>query len=159
MGFIPIILFTLAFIFLWGIVNYNSLRRTRNEITQLQERVIDISGERKKLATQLLSGLSIEKGGKDNMTTIVKIVDGPSIDEENIRDVLRNAASRARLAGELDSLSQLTQPSDHAKLVDSLRELTRELKDIQPRIMDLFHNYDNMVSRPPSSFIARLFGF
>ena len=160
MGFIPIILFTLAFVFLWGIVNYNSLKKTRNEIARLQERTISISKERKTLATKLLSGLSMSEADKDNMATIIKIVENPLIEGRNIREALRNEASRSQLTAELDTLSRLNKTSLHPPaLINALKELTMELKEIQPRIMDLFHNYDNMVSKPPSSFIARLFGF
>ena len=160
MGFLPIILFTLAFIFLWGIVNYNSLRKIRNEITQLQESVIDISLKRKNAATKLLSGINPDKAGEDSLATIRKIADGQVIDKENINQMLRNEANRTQLASELASLSQMSETTRHPEaLIASLSELTHQLKELQPRLMDLLHNYHDMVTRPPSRFIARLFGF
>lgn len=160
MGFIPIILFTLAFIFLWGIVNYNSLRKTRNEITQLQERIITISLKRKDLCTRLLSGTSIDEADKDNLAIIMKIAEIPSIDKKNIGQTLRNEVSRTQLTTELNALLQLSKTDRHPQeLVDSLIRLTNELNEIHPGITDLYHNYHEMTDKPPSRFIARLFGF
>ena len=160
MGFIPIILFSLAFIFLWGIVNYNSLRKIRNEILQLQESIIEVSLKRKNLATELLSGLSIIEADKENIASIMKIGDNPLIDADNIRQVLGNEVSRTQLSVELNALSQLKEiPRYPSGQINSLIDFTRQLIEMQPRIMDLFHNYQDMVSKPPSRFIARLFGF
>lgn len=160
MGFIPIILFTLAFIFLWGIVNYSSLRKTRNEISRLRERITAISQERRELSTRLLSGISIKEADKDNMATIMKIAESPLINPENIEKNLRQESSRAQLSAELKALTALEATNQHPReLIISLTELTTELAKIHPAMMDLLHNYREMTSKPPSRFIARLFGF
>ena len=160
MGFIPIILFTLAFVFLWGIVNYNSLRKTRNEIAQLKDRIIAISLKRKELCTKLLSGTSINEADKENLAAIVKIAESRLVDKKNIDGIIRDEFSRSQLSTELNALNRLSDTNRYAAdLVTALIKLTNELIEIQPKITDLYHNYHDMTTKPPSSFVARLFGF
>ncbi len=160
MGFIPIIFFTLAFIFLWGIVNYNSLRKTRDEILQLRATIIKVLKERKALAAGLLSELNEGDEAKDHMAMISRVANSPSMDPENINHILRHEANRTHLADEFNALSEMMRNSPRQEgVITPLIELTRQLRELRPRIMDLFQSYQNMIGKLPSGFIANLFGF
>jgi hypothetical protein len=150
MGFVPIFLALGGFIFLWAIVNYNTLKR---QFVRMQE-----------------LGLQVKKL-KENIHTEVKQLETCCIPEfeaklEHILEHVKSDADAGRLELYLNEFNKSYDEAykDEGTAIQEvirkdLSKDVRHLVSVKKEYLASVKSYNKIVTEKPSSFIAMAFGF
>jgi hypothetical protein len=152
MGFLPIALTLLGFIFLWGIVNYYSIRQRKQEAHEAAEDLFQKADVRRKVLLNLMQ----------SHTSALQ-------DEKNAALISASRISGDQATGTEDKIRQETE------LSESIRRLLPEIDDQQAAVaLQSCHKdfqralgryklrtqeYHELISKYPSKIIARLSGY
>lgn len=159
MGFIPIIFFTLAFLFLWAIVNYNSLKKTDSEIRLQLSKAETIVNDRKEIARKVLADLPDRLASSDLSVCLIKIVDCPVPSRALLPQFFNTSAAKSSLMEEINVLQQAENEFITLDLIDALKAKNQDLQTLSTDLKENLRNFKMLTTKPPSKFIARLFNF
>jgi len=160
MGYIPIIFFSLAFIFLWAIVNLNTLTRMRKSIQNVRENNLTALSDIQYLAIEIQDMETMPHEKSSWMADLIKTLQKIQTKPGNLQQ-----PSATKSYVELLEKSQIAHNDENGKLsiirekALSLQNRLRALNKDQMQLKNLEWNYQQMVNRPPSKFIAKIFGF
>ncbi len=158
MGFIPLIFFSSAFIFLWAIVNYNSLQKTNAEIDIMVKNLANLVKDKNRL---LAENAAEFKGTDPKLTHCFQKSSEISIpDRQSLSVFTQQIGESVNIKAEnalIESASQDKQinPEVSEVIIQKNKEISSAVFALKNKIK----NYNLLVGKPPSKFIANLFKF
>ncbi|WKN43255.1 hypothetical protein [Tunicatimonas pelagia] len=157
MGFLPIILAIVGFLFLWGIVNYHSLKTRKKEVEEAAELVFRYAALRQNIIIQL----SNIEGNDDSLSTLLhRIVQSFHPIDKNTTTATEIVASGQQLSQQVDELpDQLGKHKVYRSSIEQLQKADLAYRIAANRYSLKLEQYLGLVTKPPSKFVAALFGF
>ena len=157
MGYLPIILALLGFIFLWGIVNHHSIKTRKAELAQAADLVYRYAALRQNIILQIANIKSEDTSLYTLMQRIKSAVTPITRDEASPEDVL---ASEERLTKHINELpDQLATQKSYRNSVKQLQKADMEYRIAANRYQLKVQQYNDLVGKSPSKFVALLTGF
>jgi hypothetical protein len=156
MGYLPIILALLGFLFLWTIVNYQSIRIRKNEVTQAIDEIF------KKAATrnQALKDLSAQVTEEDAALEIIEFF-RRKLDEQT--DKKLSLAEKLEYEMHFDKLmDDIPPPSGHTAYEEAYQQLVKVHNQYRQTVANYrkrVREYNELISKNPSRLVAGLTGF
>ncbi|MEQ9440567.1 MAG: hypothetical protein RIG62_16055 [Cyclobacteriaceae bacterium] len=157
MGYLPIILAILGFVFLWGIVNYNAMKTRKAEASQAADLVYRYAALRQNIIIQLAN---IQSGDTSLFTLMQRI-------KESVRPISREnnspidvLSSEQKLSRHIDGLpDQLATEKSYRNSVQQLQKADMEYRIAANRFALKVRQYNELVTKSPSRLVAGLVGF
>ncbi len=157
MGYIPIIFFSLAGIFLWVMVNVNSLKKLKADIEEYKVKI--------RSATNLISSKAIDlkrEVGQDN----TDLSRETSRKCDKIIDLASEEVKENTTFSNLEKIKELVEQLSMAipegiegnALIQSIKDVLSVRKGMLDELNDTIFNFNNNVSKPPSSYVSGLLG-
>ncbi len=153
MGMIPIVLAIAGFVFLWSIVNYNSLSARRSTILSLQAARDQLINKYVYLTKQIAALLKIY--GITPPAYLVNLANDPAQKIENIQ--LNRALEQIKLLSRNEQ--ELQNNPDYSDLLQQLESNASLLIKNQQQLMSAIREYNGQATQMPYRIIAQLFGF
>jgi hypothetical protein len=157
MGYLPIILAILGFIFLWSIVNYHSLKARKRELDDASELVYRYASLRQNIIIQL-ANIKSEDGSLQALLHRIKAAIRPIEKEENTVSEL--LLGEKELSQHIDELpDQLGKLKNYRSSIEQLQKADLAYRIAANRYSLKLEQYNSLVTKAPSKFIAKLTGF
>jgi hypothetical protein len=156
MGFLPIILAILGFLFLWAIVNYQSLRIRKNEVDHAADEVFQQAGYRNQILKSLPSSDNDEVGLKEIFALIKRKLDEHQRTEMSVEDKIRHEKQIDEL------MTDIPPPDGHAEYEESYLALQKSHQDYQRAVVSYrrrLREYNELIQKNPTKMLAKLSGF
>ena len=146
MGYLPIILSMLGVVFLWGLVNYSTIKSKKEALNLAAERVFTCAALRHRIAEQL---------AKEHLYTdgLSQIASQPptTAEETTIQEKLQ---AEKQITQQIAALPQLSE-EEYQELLVADRQYRRAVT--------LYHTYTQqyreLLTKNPSKLVARLTGY
>ena len=156
MGYLPIILALLGFLFLWTIVNYQSIRISKNEVSQAIDDIFKKAAAR----NQALKDLSQKATEEDASSEILAFI-RRKLDEQT--DERLPLAKKLEKEMHLDELmGDIPPPSEHTAYEEAYQRLEKVHKQYRQSVASYrkrVRDYNELISKNPSRLVASLAGF
>lgn len=159
MGFTPILLALLGFIFLWAIVNYNTFKRIELRMKTCYEELMQLYTQKKQTADTLYAYLQ-----KENLSN-EKI-------EATLSGFLEQAEEKTVLAADKDlnqwlqdclqrayANDKLVEGADFQALKEQIMNIQAQMMQYKKKLKASMNDYNALSQNMPSSLIASVFGF
>lgn len=157
MGYLPIILALLGFIFLWGIVNYYSIKTRHQEIDSASELAFRYASLRQNILLQL-TNIPSEDSSLHHLLQRVRKSIRPYDKDSTSPFVL--LASEKNTSRQIDVLSdQLGSQKIYRTSIQQLQKADMAYRVASNRFSIKVKQYNELVTRPPSNLVAFLTGF
>lgn len=156
MGYLPIILALLGFLFLWTIVNYQSIRISKNEVAQAIDDIFKKAAAR----NQALQDLSEQTTEEDAASEILGFI-RRKLDEQT--DERLPLAEKLEQEMHLDELmGDIPPPRGHTAYEEAYQRLEKVHKQYLQSVASYrkrVRDYNELISKNPSRLVASLTGF
>jgi len=157
MGFLPIIVAVAGFIFLWGIVNYHSLKSRKKEVEDAAELVHRYAALRQNIIIQLSN---IEGRDVSLSALLQRMVQSFHPVDKNTTTATNIVDSGHQLSQQIDELpDQLGKHKIYRSSIEQLQKADFAYRMAANRFSLKSQQYLNLITKPPSKFVAKLFGF
>ncbi|MEM9833370.1 MAG: hypothetical protein AAF944_22245 [Bacteroidota bacterium] len=157
MGFLPIIVAITGFAFLWGIVNYQSLRSRKKEMEDAAELVFRYAALRQNIIIQLAN---IENKDTSLSPLLQRIVQSFHSVDKNATTATKIVEKGQALSRQIDELpDQLGKHKIYRSSIEQLQKADFSYRVASNRYSLKSQQYLALVKKPPSKFVAALFGF
>lgn len=159
MGFIPLIFFSSAFIFLWAIVNYSSLKKTNNDIDLLIENLAQLIKEKGVMFKNEAQNLT-ENAPTALFNQVNQFNDSSLPERDKLSEFFTQFGSRSLILSENKILEKAAMDKQiKAEFSTEIVSRNSQIISILAELKDKVKNYNQLIKTPPSKFIARLFNF
>ncbi|MGB3586950.1 MAG: hypothetical protein WBA23_10440 [Tunicatimonas sp.] len=157
MGFLPLIVAVAGFIFLWGIVNYHSLKTRKKEVEEAAELVYRYAALRQNIIIQLSN---IEGNDTSLSTLLQRIVQSFQSVDKNTTTASELVSSGQQLSQQIDNLpDQLGKHKIYQSSIEQLQKADFAYRIAANRYSLKLQQYLDLVTKSPSKLVASLFGF
>lgn len=159
MGGLPIILALGGFIFLWAIVNYQTLRRIAIHIQETEKQWLALYIQKHHLAQTFLELLESESLGDAKLRqSFLDLPIEPSgqalpLAEQALHSWLQQAMSRVH------ARDSLLKSAAYLQLKEQLAALQQQNLSCKKQLKAATLDFNELVERVPSRWVARMFGF
>ena len=154
MGLIPIICFTLAFIFLWAIVNHASLKRLQSNISDTQTALLENINDQNAVIKSVLeskeNSVNVDKANPDDIASILV----PQVSMLNKSVLVASIKSHQQKVNRLKA-GNPGLFNQHPELDQQMSRVNNGLNNLT----DTIFSYNNLVEKAPTKFLARMLGF
>lgn len=157
MGYLPIILAIVGFVFLWGIVNHHFIKTRRAEVMQAADLVYRYAALRQNIILQIANIRSEDTSLFTLMQRIKAAIEPISRDETSPADVLASEEKLSRHINELPD--QLATQKSYRNSVKQLQKADMEYRIAANRYHLKVKQFNDLVGKSPSKFLAFLTGF
>ncbi|MEM8965568.1 MAG: hypothetical protein AAGE93_04060 [Bacteroidota bacterium] len=157
MGFLPIIVAIIGFAFLWGIVNYQSLKARKKEMEDAAELVFRYAALRQNIIIQIAN---IENKDTSLTPLLQRIIQSFHSVDKNATTATEVVMKGQELSQQIDELpDQLGKHKIYRSSIEQLQKADFAYRVAANRYSLKSQQYLALVKKPPSKFIAALFGF
>lgn len=156
MGYLPIILALLGFLFLWAVVNYQSLRIRKKEVEQAAEAVFQQAKLRKEQLKSLQSSDKDEAAMQEIFDLIKRKLDEHHPSEMSVAEKIRHEKAVDEL------MADIPPPDGHPAYEKTYHALEKAHQNYQRAVVSYrnrVREYDELIQKYPSKMLAKLFGF
>ncbi len=158
MGYLPIIVALLAFIFLWGIVNYNSLKNKRELLNQKSEEIFKYAALRNATLRQLAKVASQNNASLVNLFTKAT----GNLNDSTIKDM--SATEKVKVEHNTTLVFTSLPPAvDDDESYETLYKQLEISDDFYRKAVSSFiyrlNDYNQMVTTLPTKWVAGLMHF
>ncbi len=159
MGFTPIILALLGFIFLWVIVNYNTFKRIKSSMKSCYEGLVQLYAQKKQAAQTLNTYLQKEALSSEKIEITLGELSN-QVDEQTVlsadKDLnhwLQDCLQRAY------ANDNLVKGEDFQTLKDEIINIQAQMMQYKKKLKSSMNDYNALSQNMPSSVIAFVFRF
>lgn len=157
MGYLPIIVAILGFMFLWGIVNYHSLKNRKKELTDAADLVFRYAALRQNIIIQLANIDAEDPSLRTLLNRVKESIKPFSKEYDSAADVVANEQTLSQHIDELPD--QLGVLKTYRSSIEQLQKADLAFRVAANRYLLKLDQYHNLVTKAPSKFIAALTGF
>ncbi len=152
MGYLPIILSTLGFIFLWGIVNLNSIKSKRKEAEAAATLVFQYAAFRNTMLRQMK-----QETPQDAVLHATLAQIQPLLNEQTKEDI--STQEKINLERKVsEQITHLPAPEDVPPMYQQLRKADNNYRQATTLYAIRLKEYNALVSKNPSKLLARMAG-
>jgi hypothetical protein len=154
MGLIPIICFSLAFIFLWAIVNHASLKKLQQTISDIQANLLEEIKEQNAVIKSIFKSSEKKTEGNNLLFEEVSSILAPQVSVINKNALIKSIKAHQQKIKQF----QVGNPQlsdQHPELNQQTAQITNELNNLT----DAIFSYNKLVEKAPTKFLARILGF
>jgi len=157
MGYLPIILAILGFIFLWGIVNYHSIKNRKREVADASELVFRYAALRQNIIIQLAN---IEADDDSLRPLLLRIREAIVPLEKEKSTASELLIAEKELTQHIDELpDQLGKLKNYRSSIEQLQKADLAYRIAANRYSLKLEQYNSLVTKAPSKFLAAITGF
>ncbi len=152
MGYLPIILALLGFIFLWGIVNLNSIKSKRKEAEAAARLVFQYAAFRNTLLRQMQQAVPQE----DVFHPILAKIQ-PLLNEQTKEEL--STQQKIELESKVtEQITHLPAPENEPLIYQQLQKANNNYRQAVTLYTVRLKEYNELVTRYPSKIVARMMG-
>lgn len=156
MGFLPIILAILGFVFLWGIVNYQSLRMRKIQVKKWEDEVLQAAGNRDETLKNLLAQDDENAALQELSDFINRKLEASSGTRQSIAEKLQQEKVLGELVADIPPPSGNTAYEEaYNKLQKSHLRYRQSVNTYRKSIRD----YNELIKKNPTRMLAGIMGF
>ena len=157
MGYLPIILAILGFVFLWGIVNYHSIKTRKREVNDAAELVYRYAALRQNIIIQLANIESEDDSLRALLLRVRKAILPTEKEKRPVNDLLH---TEKKLSQHIDELpDQLGKLKNYRSSIEQLQKADLAYRVAANRYSLKLEQYNDLVTKAPSKFLASIMGF
>lgn len=156
MGFLPIILAILGFVFLWGIVNYQSLRMRKIQVKKCEDEVLQAAGHRDEALKKLLAQDDENAALQELSDFINRKLEASYGAGQSIAEKLK----QEKVLGEL--VADVPPPSGHAAYEEAYNTLQKSHLRYRQSVNSYrksIRDYNELIEKNPTRMLAGIAGF
>ncbi|MEM9674167.1 MAG: hypothetical protein AAF992_16365 [Bacteroidota bacterium] len=157
MGYLPIILAILGFAFLWGIVNYHSIKTRNREVTDASDLVYRYAALRQNIIIQLANIDSEDDSLRTFLHRVRQAILPIDKDNNTVSELL---VTEKELSQHIDDLpDQLGKLKNYRSSIEQLQKADLAYRVAANRYTLKMQQYNDLVTKAPSKFLAAIAGF
>ena len=156
MGFLPIILSLLGFSFLWGMVNYNSIKNKKHEVREAAEDLFKYA----QLRNGILSTLSEIPTDKTDVKQSIQLAceqrNDAQIDEISPKEKI---SAEQKVSALIRNIPSAEMNSSYHDTYEQLLTVSQSCLKVAAVYKKKVREYNELITRYPSRLLASAYGF
>lgn len=160
MGMLPIALAIIGFVFLWAIVNYNSLKQKSDTLNKAHEDLREIAMQRHSFLLLIIHELSQPLSAP--LSAVVEGAKKHSLHNEQASTIVffeQQSTASAHIAKLEENSSQLLSAGASQKSLEDLFQMNARMIQMLKKHRLIKKHYNELVLSIPTRFIAGISGF